>query len=86
MRYDKNVPLLVGKRLEEFQVDEAPGERPFRELIGCLVWSSTQTRPDISNTVGAVASCCTEPTPVQQRAALRFFVRFETDELIKNYV
>ena len=75
MRYDKNVPLLVGKRLEEFQVDEAPGERPFRELIGCLVWSSTQTRPDISNTVGAVARCCAVPTPVQQRAALGFFVR-----------
>ena len=75
MRYDTNVPLLVGKRLEEFQVDEAPGERPFRELIGCLVWSSTQTRPDISNTVGAVARCCAVPTPVQQRAALGFFVR-----------
>ena len=75
MKYDKNVPLPVGKRLEEFEEEEAPGDRPFRELISCLMWLSTQTRPDISNTVGAVARCCAVPTPVQQRAALGFFVR-----------
>ena len=76
MKYDKTVPLLVGKRLEEFEEDEAPGDRSFLEQIGCRMWSSTQTRPDISNTVGAVASCRAEPTPVRQRAALGFFVRW----------
>ena len=75
MKYDKTVPLLVGKRLEEFEEDEAPGDRLFLEQIGCRMWSSTQTRPDISNTVGAVARCCASPNPVQQRAALGFFVR-----------
>ena len=29
MKYDKTVPLLVGKRLEEFEEDEATGDRPF---------------------------------------------------------
>ena len=51
MKYGKNVPLPDGERPEEFKVDEAPGDRPFRELVACLLWSSTQTRPDISNTV-----------------------------------
>ena len=51
MKYDKNVPLPVGERLEEFKEDKAPGDRPFREPVGCLLWSSTQTRPGISNTV-----------------------------------
>ena len=39
------------------------------------MWSSTQTRPDIFNTVGTVARYCSAPTPVQRRAALGFFVR-----------
>ena len=39
------------------------------------MWSSTQTRPDIFNTVGTVARYCSAPTPVQRGAALGFFVR-----------
>ena len=76
MKYDKNVPLPVGKILEELEEDDkAPEVRPFRELVGCLMWWSTPTRPDISNAVRAPTRYCAAPTPVQRRAALGFLVR-----------
>ena len=86
LNYDKRVPLPVGKRLEEVEEDEAPADRPFRELVGCLMWSSTQTRPNISNTARAVARYCFALTPVQRGGSVCFLRAFETDELIRNYV
>ena len=47
----KSVPLCVGVKLEEFDEDDRVENRPFRELVGSLMWLSTSTRPDISNTM-----------------------------------
>ena len=84
VKYDKNVPLPVGKRLEELEEDEAPGVRPFRELVGCLMWWSTPTRPDISNAVRAPTRYCAAPTPVQRRAALGCFVHLRRTSRFAN--
>ena len=55
IEFGKSVPLPVGTKLAKFDKDEAPGNWPFRELVGSLMWLSTQTRSDISNAVRAVA-------------------------------
>ena len=47
----QNVPLRVGPKLDELDVDEETESRPFREFVGGLMWLAISTRPDISNTV-----------------------------------
>ena len=44
----QNIPLRVGLKLDEFDVDEKTENRPFRELVGGLTWLAISTRPDIS--------------------------------------
>ena len=51
----QNVPLRVGLKLEEFDVDEETESWPFRGLVGGLMWLAISTRPDISNAVRSVA-------------------------------
>ena len=66
----------------EFDRNEAPGNWPFCELVGSPMRLSTQTRPEISNAVGAVARYCASPKLVHWRAALGIFGYFgvcETD-------
>ena len=70
IEYGKSVPLPVGTALAEFDKNEASGDWPFRELVGSLMWLSTQTRPDISNAVRAVARYCASPKFVHWKAAL----------------
>ena len=67
----RSVLLPVGTKLAKFDKDEAPGNWPFRELVGSLImWLSTQSRPDISNAVRAVTRYCASPRLVHWRAAL----------------
>ena len=66
----KSAPLPVGTKLAKFDKNEAPGHWPFRELLGSLMWLSTQTRPDIFNAVKTVARYCSAPRSVHWRAAL----------------
>ena len=66
----KSIPIHFSTKLAEFNKNEAPGEWPFRELVGSLMWLSTQTRPGISNAVRAVARYCAAPKLVHWRAAL----------------
>ena len=54
----QNIPLRVGLKLDEFDVDEKTENRPFRELVGGLMWLAISTRPDISNAVRSVARSC----------------------------
>ena len=68
--FSKSVPLSSGTRLAEFDENEAPGDWPFRELVGSLIWLSTQTRPDIFTAVRAVTRYCAAPKCVHWRAAL----------------
>ena len=44
------------------QDNEPGGDWPVREAVGSLMWLSTMTRPDITNTVRAVARYAHEPT------------------------
>ena len=57
-------------KLEEFSTEEETTSFPFRELVGSLMWLATQTRPDISNAVRAVARYCTSPKLIHWRTAL----------------
>ena len=66
----KSVPLRVGVKLEDFDEDGRVEKRPFRELVGSLMWLSISTRPDISNAVRGVARYCTAPRAIHWKAAL----------------
>ena len=55
IEYGRSDPLSIGTKLADFDKNKASGNWPFRELIGSLMWLSTQTRPDTSNAVRAVA-------------------------------
>ena len=70
IEYGRSVPLSIGTKFVDFDKNEESRNWPFRELIGSLMWLSTQTRPDISNIVRAMARYCAAPTYVQWKAAL----------------
>ena len=52
---NKETPMVVGLKLEQFDADEPDVEEPFRSLVGPLMWLANQTRSDILNAVRAVA-------------------------------
>ena len=71
IEYGRSAPLSsISTNVAEFDKNEASGNWPFRELIGSLIWLSTQTRPDISNAVRAVARYCATPKYVHWKGAL----------------
>lgn len=70
VEWGKDVPLPVETKLTEYDENEESVSFRFRELVGSLMWLSTQTRPDISNAVRAVARYCASPKQVHWRAAL----------------
>ena len=70
MTSTQSVPLRGGVKLEEFDEDERVETRPFRELVGRLIWLSISTLPDISNAVRAVARYCTAPRPIHWKVTL----------------
>ena len=49
--------------------DEGAVDVPFREVVGSLMWIASQTRPDISNAVRAVARHPHEPKRSHWKAA-----------------
>ena len=52
---NKETPMVVGLKLEQFDADEPDMEELFRSLVGHLMWLSNRTRPGILNAVRAVA-------------------------------
>ena len=68
--FKQSIPLRVGVKLEEFEEDERVENWPFRELVGSSMWLSISTRPNISNTVRAVAGHCTAPRAIHLKVAL----------------
>ena len=66
----QNIPLRVGLKLDEFDVDEKTENRPFRELVGGLTWLAISTRPDISNAVRSVSRYCSTTKAIHWKAAL----------------
>ena len=75
---NKETPMVVGLRLEQFNADEPDVEEPFRSLVGHLMWLANQTRPDILNAVRAVARYSHAPKRLHWQAAMHvlMYVRF----------
>lgn len=75
---NKDIPMVVGLSLDEFDASEPDVEEPFRSLVGHLMWLANQTRPDILNAVRAVSRYSHAPKSVHWRAALHIlmYVRF----------
>ena len=61
----RSVPLRVGVRLEEFDVDGETESWPFGGLAGGLIWLAISTRPDIANAVRSVVRYCSAPKAIQ---------------------
>ena len=62
--------MPVGTRLGTFDEDDAPRNWQYLELVSSLMWLSTQTRPDISIAVRAVARYCAAPKLIRWKVAL----------------
>ena len=70
----KDIPMLVGLKLDEFDRDEPDVLHPFRSLVGSLMWLANQTRPDILNAVRAVSRYSQAPKLVHWKAALHILM------------
>ena len=76
--HNKETPMVVGLKLEQFNADEPDVEEPFRSLVGHLMWLANQTRPDFLNVVRAVARYSHSPKRLHWQAAMHvlMYVRF----------
>ena len=52
---NKETPIAVGVKLEDFDAHEPDVHKPFRSLVEHLMWLANQTRPDTLNAVQAIA-------------------------------
>ena len=75
---NKETPMVVGLKLEQFDADEPDMEEPFRSFVGHLMWLANQTSPDILNAVRAVARYSHAPKRLHWQAAMHvlMYVRF----------
>ena len=71
---NKETPMVVDLKLEQFDADEPDVEEPFRSLVGHLMWLANQTRPDILNAVRAVARYSHAPKRLHWQAAMHVLV------------
>ena len=78
---NKETPMVVGLRLDDFDPDAPNVSEPFRSLVGHLMWLANQTRPDILNAVRAIARYSHAPKLIHWKAALHvlMYVRFTLD-------
>ena len=66
--------VSIGISQKKRKASKAFGEEPtvpYRELIGCLLWVSMGTRPDISYAVDQCARYSSDPKPEHWSACLR---------------
>ena len=56
-----SIPASLANDDRSLQEDGGAGDVPFREMMGSLMWIASQTRPDLSNAVRAVARHSHEP-------------------------
>ena len=61
------------KKKRKLDTTTTSGEQkpPYRELIGCLLWISMGTRPDVSYAVSQCAKFSADPKPEHWKACLR---------------
>ena len=64
-----SIPASPANDYRSVKEDEDAGDVPFREVVGSLMWIASQTRPDISNAVRAVARHSHEPKKSHWKAA-----------------
>ena len=69
-------PYVVDQDLAEMPIpqteeEKAASKRPYRELVGSLLYISVSARPDISVAVGEVARYCENPGDAHWKAAKR---------------
>ena len=78
--HNKETPIVVGLKLEQFDADEPDMEEPFRSLVGHLMWLSNQTRPGILNAVRAVTRYSHAPERLHWQAAIHvlMYVTFKS--------
>ncbi|CAB1107751.1 unnamed protein product [Ectocarpus sp. CCAP 1310/34] len=69
VEYGKEIPLPVGLKFQRL-TRMKKWYHGLGELIGSLMWLTTQTRPDIANAVRAVARYCALPKEIHWRASL----------------
>ena len=68
---ESTVPASTSKKNKQSSVPGAEPKVPYRELIGCLLWISMGTRPDISYAVNQCARYSADPKPEHWTACLR---------------
>ena len=56
-----STPASLANDNRSLKEDEGAGDVQFREVVRSLMWIASQTRPDISNAVRAVARHSHEP-------------------------
>ena len=71
---NRDTPMSVGLKLEDFDPDEPNVKEPFRSLVGHLMWVANNTRPDIYNAVRAVARYSNAPKWVHWTTALHILM------------
>lgn len=78
---NRDTPMSVGLKLEEFDPDEPNVTEPFRSLVGDRMWLANNTRPDIYIAMRAVARYSNAPKWVHWLAALHIvmYVRGTSD-------
>ena len=64
-----SIPASLANDIRSLKEDDGAGDVPFREVVGSLMWIASQTRPDISNAVRAVARHAHEPKRSHWKAA-----------------
>ena len=65
-----STPLPVKKQFERRRCDELNVDKPYRELVGCLAYLSTGTRPDITYAVSHLSRFLNEPTEAHWSGAI----------------
>ena len=75
---NKETSMVVGLRLDDFDPTELDVDKPFRSLVGHLMWLTNQTRPDILIAVRTAARYSHAPKLVHWQAALHalMYIRF----------
>ena len=65
-----SIPAPTDTDLRPREAEEEKGPPEYRSAVGCLMWASNMTRPDISNAVREVARHTQDPSMEHWRAVV----------------